>query len=454
MSDSSPSLKKTLGAVQIAFYGTGSMLGAGIYTLIGKAAGPLGSMVWLGFAVAMVGALLTGLSYAAVGGRYLRAGGAAFVTQEAFGLKWLSYMVGLAVMMSGLTSMATGARSIVEQIQRWCVLDGGGFPDGWVTVGAVLVVGLVGLVVFRGIKESMWLNMLCTTVEAGGLLFIIAVGVRYWGKVSYVELPESTASAGLAVISVTVLQTAVLAFYSFIGFEDILNVSEEVKNPQRDVPRGLISAMLITTCIYMAVAITAVSVVPWSELAQSKSPLMDVARRAVPGLPGLDRVYLAIAIFAIGNTALLNYLMGSRLLYGMSQQGLMPAVLGHVHAVRHTPHVAVVVLFGIVTLLILSGEVKQLAEATTLLLLSVFTAVNLALLRLKRMQRGEKVEGFDVPALVPLLGALVCGALILVRVVTAFSSGNTQDQRAPLVAAGILAVALALYRVLRPRQVV
>jgi basic amino acid/polyamine antiporter, APA family len=333
-------------------------------------------------------------------------------------------------------------------------VDGGGFADGWVTVGAVLVVGLVGLVVFRGIKESMWLNMLCTTVEAGGLLFIIAVGVRYWGKVSYVELPESTASAGLAVISVTVLQTAVLAFYSFIGFEDILNVSEEVKNPQRDVPRGLISAMLITTCIYMAVAITAVSVVPWSELAQSKSPLMDVARRAVPGLPGLDRVYLAIAIFAIGNTALLNYLMGSRLLYGMSQQGLMPAVLGRVHAVRHTPHVAVVVLFGIVTLLILSGEVKQLAEATTLLLLSVFTAVNLALLRLKRMQRGEKVEGFDVPALVPLLGALVCGALILVRVVTAFSSGNTQDQRAPLVAAGILAVALALYRVLRPRQVV
>jgi basic amino acid/polyamine antiporter, APA family len=447
-----PALKKTLGYVQIAFYGTGSMLGAGIYALIGKAAAPLGNMVWLGFAVAMVGALLTGLSYAAVGGRYPRAGGAAFVTQTAFHRPWLSYMVGLAVTMSGLTSMATGSRAIVEQLQKWTTLSGAGFSDAWLTPGAILVVAMVGLVVFRGMRESMWLNMLCTLMEAAGLLFIIVVGVRFWGSVSYVELPAATAEAGGVGIVLVVLQTAVLAFFSFIGFEDILNVGEEVKDPQRDIPRGLITAMLVTTAIYMAVAITAVSVVPWAELAASKSPLMDVAKRAAPWFGGLDQVYLAIAIFAIGNTALLNYLMGSRLLYGMSQQGLLPGVLARVHAGRQTPHIAVMVLFGVVTALILSGEVKQLAEATTLLLLTVFTVVNLALLRIKREQT-EKPPGFDVPAAVPFLGALVCGGLIAVRVISAFSAGGVAEQRAPLVAAGMLAAALLLYRVLKPREV-
>jgi amino acid transporter len=247
------------------------------------------------------------------------------------------------------------------------------------------------------------------------------------------------------------MQGAVLTFYSFIGFEDILNVSEEVKNPAKNVPFGLISAMILATCIYMAVAITAVSVVPWQELAKSDAPLMEVARRAAPWFTGIKPVYGAITIFAIGNTALLNYLMGSRLLYGMSRQGLLPAVLGTVHPVRKSPHIAVFVLFGIVSLLILSGSVKQLAESTVLLLLIVFTVVNISLVVLKR-RPSEPCGGFEPPMLVPVFGALVCAILIIVRVQSAITGADKAQQTAPLIAGAILLISVVLYFALKPKN--
>jgi amino acid transporter len=274
------------------------------------------------------------------------------------------------------------------------------------------------------------------------------------------------------------MQGAVLTFYSFIGFEDILNVSEEVKDPAKNVPFGLIGAMILATGIYMAVAVTAVSVIPWQELAKSEAPLMEVARRAAPWFHGIKPVYAGITIFAIGNTALLNYLMGSRLLYGMSHQGLLPSILGRVHPVRKSPHIAVFVLFGIVSILILSGGVKALAESTVLLLLTVFTTVNISLVVLKR-RPGEPRGGFEPPIIVPMLGALVCASLIVVRLQLAFDSSksvlsliyngefnfraafttNVYDKlfeplTAPLIAGAIVLISMALYKALKPKNVV
>lgn len=452
MSDSSasPSLRQTIGGWQIMFYGLGSMLGAGIYALIGKAATGLGNAVWLAFLMAMIGAMLTGLSYACVGGRYAKAGGAAYVTQRGLRSPLLSYVIGIAVMMSGLTSMATGSQAIIGQIKELL----GWQPDPLsLKLASIGVVFLVGCVIYRGIRESMWLNVLCTVIEASGLLFIIAVGVRYWGGVNYLESPGDTLSGGVGsgITMALIMQGAVLTFYSFIGFEDILNVSEEVKNPSRNVPFGLIGAMILATCIYMAVAITAVSVVPWQELAKSDAPLMEVARRAAPWFTGIKPVYAFITIFAIGNTALLNYLMGSRLLYGMSRQGLLPAVLGAIHPKRESPHVAVFVLFGIVSVLILSGGVKQLAESTVLLLLIVFTTVNISLIRLKS-RVDEPRGGFEPPVIVPVLGAFVCASLIIVRVQTAIISDDPAQRTAPLIAGAIVLISLFLYAVLKPKN--
>ncbi len=445
--DSPPTLQQTIGGWQVMFYGLGSMLGAGIYALIGRAADSLGNAVWLAFLTAMIAAMLTGLSYACVGSRYAKAGGAAYVTQHGLRKPLLSYVVGIAVMMSGLTSMATGSQAIAEQLEKafGFALD--------IKLVAIGIVFLVGCVIYRGLRESMWLNVLCTVVEASGLLFIIAVGARYWGGVNYLETAKDTVAggAGSGITLALVMQGAVLTFFSFIGFEDILNVSEEVKNPRKNVPFGLIGAMILATLIYMAVAITAVSVVPWRELAASKTPLMDVAHRAAPWFGGIDKLYLGITIFAIGNTALLNYIMGSRLLYGMSRQGLLPSILGRVHPKRHTPHVAVFVLFGIVSVLILSGGVKQLAESTVLLLLAVFTVVNIALVVLKR-RPGEPSGGFEPPMLVPVLGALTCASLIYTRIHSAITSPDASMQIAPLIAGGIIAVSVVLYAVLKPKN--
>lgn len=445
-----PALTQTIGGWQIMFYGLGSMLGAGIYALIGKAASSLGNAVWLAFLMAMIGAMLTGLSYACVGGRYAKAGGAAYATQRGLRNPMLSYVVGIAVMMSGLTSMATGSQAIIEQLPK---LFGWVIDPISVKFGSIGVVFLVGCVIYRGIRESMGLNILCTVIEATGLIFIIVVGVRYWGGVNYLESAGDTVAGGpgSGITLALVMQGAVLTFYSFIGFEDILNVSEEVKNPSRNVPFGLIGAMVLATAIYMAVAITAVSVVPWRELAQSKGPLMDVAKRAAPWFKGIDSVYGFITIFAIGNTALLNYLMGSRLLYGMSRQGLLPSILGKIHPKRHTPHVAVYVLFGIVAVLILSGEVKQLAESTVLLLLSVFTVVNIALVVLKRRPE-EPRGGFEPPIIVPILGAIVCASLIFVRIQSAVTSSDPAQKTAPIIAGAIVLVSLLLYAVLKPKN--
>jgi amino acid transporter len=445
-SDGTPKLVQTLGPWQILFYGLGSMLGAGVYVLIGKAAGILGNAMWLAFVAAMIAALLTGLSYASVGSRYPKAGGAAYVTQRATNLAWLSYAVGIAVMMSGLTSMATGLLAIAENL-----VTQAGIPVP-VKLLAVVLALLVGSVIYRGIRESMWLNLVCTLVEVSGLLFIIVIGAKYWGGVNYLEVPASAKGTGIAGISlIVILQGAVLTFFSFIGFEDILNVSEEAKNPRKSIPFGLVGAMIAATLIYMAVSITAVSVMPWKDLAASPAPLMEVARTAAPWFKGMDRVYLFITIFSIGNTALLNYLMGSRLLYGMSRQGLLPKFLGRVHAVRRTPHVAVGVLFLIVTLLILIGGVKPLAEATALLLLSVFVVVNVSLVILKR-RKGEPAGGFEVPVLVPVSGALVCAVLIASRIHAAVTSEVEGAHVAPLVAGVIIAASLVMYRFLKPQN--
>ncbi len=441
-------LCQSIGPWQLLFYGLGSMLGAGVYVLLGRVAGVLGNAVWLAFMVAMVAALLTGLSYASVGSRYPRAGGAAYVSQRAFRRSWLGYTVGIAVLMSGLTSMATGSLAIAENLSK----QGGIHLP--VKVIAILGVLILGAVIYRGIRESMWLNILCTIVEVSGLVFIIGVGMKYWGGVNYLEVPPQAMGSGLAGISaIVILQGAVLTFFSFIGFEDILNVSEEVKNPRRSIPFGLIGAMLAATVIYMAVAITAVSVVPWQELSRSPAPLMEVAKTAAPWLKNIDRVFLFITIFSIGNTALLNYLMGSRLIYGMSRQGLLPAVLANVHPVRRTPYVAVGLLFLIVVCLILVGGVKPLAEATALLLLSVFVVVNVALVILK-LRPGEPHGGFEVPYIVPVMGALVCLILIVSRVHGAIQSADPGLRTAPMLAGGIIGIGVLMHWLLKPKATV
>jgi APA family basic amino acid/polyamine antiporter len=439
-----PTLARTMGLFALVAYGVGDMIGAGVYVTIGRAAGQMGNAVWLAFVASMVAALLTGLSYASIASRYPRAAGAAYVTHRAFHFPLLSYVVGLATTASGLTSMAAGANGFAEGLRS--LVNG---PPPWVIILAFL--GLLGALNFWGIRESMWMNLLCTFVEVGGLVFVIAVGAKYWGGVNYLEAPApggGTATPGVLLV----LNGAVLTFFSFIGFEDMLNVSEEVKDPVRTVPRGLIIALAVVTVLYIAMSITAVSVVNYRELADPKlgAPLAQITKKAAPWLS--PWVFTGITLFAVTNTALINYIMGSRLLYGMSRQGLLPKALGKVHPTRRTPHVAVMTLLVVVVILALSGGVAQLASATSLLLLSCFVVVNVALIVLKS-RPAEPRGSFEVPSLVPALGALVCAALIVSRVTTRNAAGEF-EWRAPLTAGAVLLGILVLYVLMRPTRVI
>ena len=428
-----PELHRSIGPVQLALYGLGSMLGAGIYGLIGQAAGQVGNAVWLAFVVALVAALLTALSYASLGSRYPRAAGAAYVTERAFGLPLLSFVVGLALVCSGLTSVATQSRVFAANLAVLFNLES--IPLWWLALGFLLV--LAGIV-FRGIRELMWVNVLCTLVEASGLILVVAVGLSYWGSVDLLEMPPAAVDQGEWLI---LMQGAVLTFFAFIGFEDTLNVAEECRDPQRTIPLGLVLAMSMAAVLYIAIAVTAVSVVPWAELAAAPGPITEVVRRAAPLIPPI--VFTGITLFAVANTALVNYVTASRLIYGMAHQGLLPLRLGEVHEERRTPHFAILALFLVAMPLALFGTIAELAAATVLLLLLVFAVVNAALFVLKR-RPGEKHGYFEIPLAVPALGALVCLVLVVVRV-------GTGDWRAPAIAGVLLLGAVLIYALVRPK---
>jgi amino acid transporter len=428
-----PELHRSIGPVQLALYGLGSMLGAGIYGLIGKAAGEVGNAVWLAFVVALVAALLTALSYASLGSRYPRAAGAAYVTERAFGLPLLSFVVGLALVCSGLTSVATQSRVFAANLAVLFNLES--IPLWWLALGFLLV--LAGIV-FRGIRESMWVNVLCTLVEASGLILVVAVGLSYWGSVDLLEMPPAAVDQGEWLI---LMQGAVLTFFAFIGFEDTLNVAEECRDPQRTIPLGLVLAMSMAAVLYIAIVVTAVSVVPWAELAAAPGPITEVVRRAAPLIPPI--VFTGITLFAVANTALVNYVTASRLIYGMAHQGLLPLRFGDVHAERRTPHVAILALFLVAMPLALLGTIAELAAATVLLLLLVFAVVNAALFVLKR-RPGEKRGYFEIPLAVPAIGALVCLVLVVVRV-------GTGDWRAPAIAGALLLASAIIYAIVRPK---
>jgi amino acid transporter len=429
-----PHLRRTIGIWQMTFYGMGSMLGAGIYGLIGVAAGEMGSAVWLAFLISLIAALLTGLSYASLGSRYPRAAGSAFVIQRAYNHNLLTHVAGLAVAASGITSMAAGARVIGVNLQRLSLFDT--VP---VTVLAICFLTLLAAIVYRGIRESMWVNVVCTIVEAGGLLLVVAVGFSYWGSADLLETPSGE---GLGSIPFALLmQGAALTFYSFIGFEDTINVAEEVKDAERTLPWGVVLSMIGTFAIYLCVAITAVSVVPWRELAASGTPLVEVMARAAPWFPAW--LFIVITIFSVANTGLINYVTASRLLYGMARDRQLPRHLSIVHAQRRTPHVAVALILAILIVLALVGDIAQLASATVLLLLAVFSVVNIALVILK-LRPGEPKGAFEIPIFVPVLGSVVCLALLIARSLTG-------DWRAPVIAALFIVAALVLYLGIRKR---
>lgn len=282
-------------------------------------------------------------------------------------------------------------------------------------------------------KESSALNILCTSIEVTGLIIVIGVATLFlFGNASGAEGAIATAANESATGWRAVIQGAALAFYAFVGFEDIVNVAEEVKNPERNVPKAILLALAIAGSVYVLVSWLSTQVVSPTDLAASNAPLLDVVRQAQPNFPQV--VFTIIALFAVVNTALLNFVTASRLLYGMSREGLLPAWLGKLHPRRSTPYRTLIVTLPIAILLALSGTLQFLAGTTATLILVMFCLVNLSLLVIKR--REPLRSGFQVPAFIPAL------ALLFDLILIAFASRESHLLALAFAAVGLLLIFL------------
>jgi len=422
------SLKRVFGLPTLVIYGVGDILGAGIYAVIGKIAGLSGSAVWISFLLAMGTAALTAFSYAELGSRFPRSGGVAYFVQQAFRTDWLSIIVGWLMFCTCLVSMATLSKAFSGYLTAFAPI----IPD-WVVILA-LFFGL-GLINFRGMRESSSLNIFCTALEVSGLLIVILASIFFLrGGEGANDLAAVPVPSGEAMGWVQILQGAALAFYAFIGFEDVVNVAEEVKDPERNVPRAILLSLGIAGTVYILVSWLATQVLSPAALAASNAPLLDVVRRAQPNFPQL--IFTVIALFAVLNTALLNFVTASRLLFGMAREGLLPAWLGKLHAKRATPYRTILIILPIVIFLALSGTLQFLAGTTATLILLMFCLVNLSLLVVKR--REPRTSGFQTPAFIPVL-ALVSNAILV-----AFASQESHSLAAIFLGVGVLLVLIRL----------
>ena len=414
--EDSTELKRVMGPKLLLLFIVGDILGTGVYALTGAVAGEVGGAAWAPFIAAFVVATITAFSYLELVTKYPKAGGAATFIHKAFGLHFLTFMVAFAVMCSGITSASTASNAFAGFLS-----DGLGLTWGpnQLLIAALAFMLVIALINFRGVGESVKANVVLTLVELSGLLLIIFIGLYAvtQGKADFSRVMVFESASDKNTFFAITMATS-LAFFAMVGFEDSVNMAEETHEPSRIFPKVMLTGLGITGVIYVLVSITAVALVPVGDLTDpdKASALTQVVAAGAPGLP-FDKIFPFIGMFAVANSALINMLMASRLVYGMARQEVLPPGLGVVHKSRQTPWVAIIfttlISFGLISYVVLDSEsqvVALLGGTTSLLLLAVFTIVNIAVLVLRRDKVGR--EHFKAPTVLPIIGAMSCAFLV------------------------------------------
>jgi len=384
-----------MGLFQLTMYGVGLTLGAGIYVLIGEAAGFAGNSMWISFGLASIVAVFAGLSYAELATIFPKAAAEYVFVKNAFKSEFIGFIIGW---LTAITSMIVGAT---------VALGFGGyfakFLDIPITISAILLLGALTLVSFIGIKQSAWMNTIFALVTIAGLGIIIFLGftLEPTEPVDYFDAPNGMTGIILGFI---------LIFFAFIGFEDMVNVAEEVKKPKKTLPRAIILSILITAIIYILVSLSSVRILNWEELSQSSAPLADLATRGLGAGGGIT--LSVIALFATASTVLITLVAGSRILYGMAKAGSLPSILGRVYTRTGTPWVAVIGIFATSVAFALVGDIVIVANIVVFAIIITFAMVNLSVILL-RYVRPDIERPFRVPLnigkfpILPLFGFVV-----------------------------------------------
>ena len=383
-------LKRSLSLPILVLYGLGTTVGAGIYALLGKVAGRAGMHVPLSFLLASFLAAFTALSFAELSSRHPKSAGEAVYVLKGLRVAFFSRLVGLAVVLAGTVSAAAILNGSVGYIHELYFIPRSAL--------ILLLVFCIGGIVAWGIRESVGIAALLTLIEVGGLLIVI-----WAGREGFLDLPQRWPEIMPPLEWVGwsgVLTGAFLAFYAFLGFEDMVNVAEEVKGVTITLPRAIILTLGITTLLYVLVALTAVLNLAPSQLAESAAPLAMLYEETTGGSPVLIGL---ISVFAILNGALIQTVMASRILYGMGAQGLLPKLFARIHPITRTPLRATGAVVGLLLVMALGFDMVSLADATSAITLSVFTLVNLSLIMIKRREP-RPVDVRIFPMWVPVIG--------------------------------------------------
>ena len=453
-----PELKRVMGFKLLLLFIVGDILGAGIYAVTGTIAGTVGGVAWLPFLVAFGVVALTALSYLELVTKYPQAAGAALYTHKAFGIHFVTFLVAFAVISSGITSASTSARLLGSNLLIGLDETLGDAGLGVIPVPtsdtAGLVVALLFMVVLalinlRGVGESVKFNVVLTVVEMTALAIVIAIGlyVMARGDADLSRVTDFQNGSGTNMLLAVTMATAV-AFFAMVGFEDSVNMAEEVNDPARTFPKALLTGLGIAAVIYVLVAIAVVSILSLDEISQAATSeegvLLSAVKAGVPDLP-FGTIFPFLTVFAVANTSLINMLMASRLIYGLAKQDVVPRGLGLVLVGRRSPWAAIVftTVLALVLILVVSRlaetAVTALAGTTALLLLVVFAVVNTTVLVLRRDAR--PADAFRAPTWTPIVGAVAC--LYLAGPWARARENWVQYE----VAGGMLAVGVALWAV-------
>lgn len=404
MTDKTVTLKRSLSLQLITYYGLGNILGAGIYVLVGKVAGHAGLFAPLSFLIASLIAALTAFTYAELSSRYPLSAGVAIYLQRGFNISTLSLIVGLLMILTGIISAATISRGFIGYVQVLIQL-----PDELIII---LLVSLLCIIAVWGIVASVRTAVFFTMLEVLGLIIIITVAspelLEASAKLSEYKTSDNPVSAHGIFIG------AILAFYAFIGFEDMVTAAEEVKDPVHNMPKAILYALSIATILYFIIAFLCIIVVPPAELAQSNAPLALVYERATGSKPVLISI---IGIFAVVNGALIQIIMASRIFYGLSREGWLPELIGRVNTKTKTPINATVMVSIIIIIMALWLPIETLAKATSFLLFILFTMVNLALWRIKQREKSHPENIMKLPLWIPIAGAITSFAFVIFQII-------------------------------------
>jgi APA family basic amino acid/polyamine antiporter len=393
-------LKRVIGTKLLFFFILGDMLGGGIYALVGEVGAETGGAIWTAFLAAFVLAALTAFAYAELVTKYPYAAGAALYVNKAFKVPFVTFMVAFAVMASGITSAGALAKAFAGDYFAQ-FMDAPELGVALVFFALVMVVNLIG------ISESVKANAAFTIIEVTGLILIVVIGIFALGGGDADPGRALEFKAGSNPLALIIAGTT-LAFYALIGFEDSVNVAEEVREPSRAYPRALFGGLVTAGLVYMLVTVVASMVVKTGQLANSDAPLLEVVKEGTLNVP--LKLFALIALFAVSNGALLNMIMASRLIYGMANQGIVPRSFRTLLPGRRTPWLAILFTTALGVALIVTGDLGVLADTTVMLLLIAFAMVNVSVLLLRRDTVDH--EHFKAPSVAPVLGAVISLYLI------------------------------------------